>query len=240
MKHAILAIIPHLAAVLLAAEPLPTIDTSFYAFAYVPGHEKVRIMTGPGSFEEIRLSTANIVGPVNAAAANGAFLICDKPVTVGDKVTHPVLATAKAPAGVKTALVILVPAPKGSKEPYRSFVLNHDLQDFPLGVYRMINISPYPIRGAISRNFIEAKPGGIANLELSGQPGTIAPVRFEFFQQDRWNLLTETRCAIRKDRRWLTCIYQDPVTNRMNIRSIPDRRPEIAAVSGQRESPIVD
>jgi hypothetical protein len=57
------------------------------------------------------------------------------------------------------------------------------------------------------------------------------PVRFEFFDQDRWNLLTETRCAIRKDRRWLTCIYQDPVTRRMNIRSIPDRTPVIATVT---------
>lgn len=231
MKHALLAIIPHLAAVLIAAEPLPKVTASIYAFAYVPGHEKVRIMTGPESFEEIRLSTANIVGPVEAVAVNGALRICDKPAAVEGKVTHPALATAKVPAGVKRALVILVPAPNGSKEPYRSLVLNHDLQDFPLGVYRMINISPYPIRGAISRNFIEAKPGGIANLELTGQPGTIAPVRFEFFDQGRWNLLTETRCAIRKDRRWLTCIYQDPVSGRMNIRSIPDRRPVIAAVT---------
>ena len=48
-------------------------------------------------------------------------------------------------------------------------------------------------------------------------------MRFEFFDEDRWNLLTETRCAIRKDRRWFTCIYQDAATGRMNIRSIPDR-----------------
>lgn len=237
MKHAILAIIPHLAAVLIAAEPLPKIATSFYAFAYVPGHEKIRIMTGPEAFEEIQLSTANIVGPVSAVAVNGALRIYDKPVTVEGKITHPVLSTAKVPTGVKHALVILAPAPEGGKEPYRSLVLNHDLQDFPLGVYRMINISPYPIRGAIARNFIEAKPGGVANLELAGQPGTIAPVRFEFFDQGRWNLLTETRCAIRKDRRWLTCIYQDPVTGRMNIRSIPDRRPVLAAVSEQIANP---
>ena len=231
MKHALLAIIPHLAAVLIAAEPMPKIDASFYAFAYVPGHEKVRIMTGPEAFEEISLSTANIVGPVTAAAVDGTLRICDEPQTVEGKITHPVLSTAKLPQEIKRALVILFPAAKGAKEPYRSLVLNHDLGDFPLGVYRMINISPYPIRGAIARKFIEAKPGGIANLELAGEPGTIAPVRFEFFDQGRWNLLTETRCAIRKDRRWLTCIYQDPVTRRMNIRSIPDRRPVIAAVT---------
>jgi hypothetical protein len=231
MKHAIPAIIPHLAAVLIAAEPLPKINASFYAFAYVPGHEKVRIMTGPEASDEIQLSTANIVGPVTAAAVNGAIRICDQPVTVEGKITHPVLSTAKLPQGIKRALVILFPSAKGDKEPYRSLVLNHDLQDFPLGVYRVINISPHPIRGAIARDYVEAKPGGIANLEPAGEPGAVVPVRFEFFDQGRWNLLTETRCAIRKDRRWLTCVYQDPVTGRMNIRSIPDRRPVIEPVT---------
>ena len=142
----------------------------------------------------------------------------------------PVLATAKVPKGIQRALVIQLPASKGAAEPYRSLVLNHDLQDFPLGVYRLINISPHPIRGAIAHNFVEAKPGGIANLEPAGEPGAIAPMRFEFFEQDRWKLLSVTRCAIRKDRRWLTCIYQEPATGRMNIRSIPDRAPTAVAV----------
>jgi hypothetical protein len=231
MKIAILALIPQLAAVLGAAEPLPQITASFYAFGYVPGHEKVRIMTGAEAYQEIQLSTANIVGPVKAVAVNGAIRICDKPVTVEGKITHPVLATAKLPTGIERVLVILFPAAKGGKEPYHSLVLNHDLKDFPLGVYRMINVSPHPIRGAIARDYIEAKPGGVANLEPAGEPGAVVPVRFEFFDQERWNLLTETRCAIRKDRRWLTCVYQDPATGRMNIRSIPDRTPVTAAVT---------
>jgi hypothetical protein len=231
MKSTIPALIPFLAASLLAQEPVPKINASFYAFAYAPGHEKVHVMTGAEAYEEVQLSTANIVGPVTVVAVAGALRICDKPLTVERKITHPVLATAKIPQGIQRALVVLFPAAKGAKEPYRSLVLNHDLKDFPLGVYRMINISPHPIRGAIARKFIEAKPGGIANLELAGQPGTIAPVRFEFFDQGRWNLLTETRCAIRKDRRWLTCIYKDPATGRMNIRSIPDRTPTPVAVA---------
>jgi len=237
MKIAILAIIPHLAAMLSAAEPLSKIAASFYAFGYVSGHEKVQIMTGAEAFQEIQLSTANIVGPVAAVAVDGSLRICDKPLTVEGKVTHPVLSTAQLPPGIRRALVILFPAPKGGKEPYRSLVLNHELQDFPLGVYRMINISPHLIRGAIAREYIEVKPGGVANLEPAGQPGAVVPVRFEFFDQGRWNLLTETRCAIRKDRRWLTCVYQDPVTGRMNIRSIPDRTPVIAAVNESFANP---
>lgn len=223
MNPKIAAILACLAATLSAQEPPRKITASFYAFDYVPGHETVEVMVGEGAFEKIRLSKANIVGPVKVVPVDGMLGIFDKPVEADGKLTHPLLFSVKVPPHIGRALVVLFPGPKGRKEPYSSLVLNHVLQDFPLGVYRMINVSPFPVRGAIARSFIEAKPGGIANLKPVGEPGTIVPVRFEFFEEGRWNLLTETRCAIRNDRRWITCIYRDPVSGRMNMRSIPDR-----------------
>ena len=212
-----------LSTALLRAQPAPTISTSFYAFEYAPNRDLIHILSAGRAAAPLQLSKANIVGPIDVTLQEGQLFLYDKPVTVDGKVTHPVLGIARFPADLKRALVILFPGAKTDKEPYRCIVLNHDLSDFPLGVYRMINISPHPIRGAIAKNIIQAKPGGIANLKPDGQPGDIVPVRFEFFSEERWNLLTETRSAIRHDRRWLTCIYQDPVTGRMNIRSIPDR-----------------
>ncbi|MEX1049768.1 MAG: hypothetical protein WED15_09580 [Akkermansiaceae bacterium] len=222
MRFKILLLILLYPGAILAQEQVK-IPASIYAFDYVSGHETVTIQTGTEAFEEVRLSRANIVGPMAAVTAGGMVRIHSKPVNVEGKVTHPVLSTTALPAGIKRALIVLFPDPKNTKEPYRSLVVDHDLKNFPLGVYRLINLSPHPVRGSIARDFVEAKPGGIANLEPKGEPGAIVPVRFEFFDKDRWNLLTETRAAIRKDRRWLTCIYADPATGRMNIRSIPDR-----------------
>lgn len=223
MKRALIIALAALSLCPLVAQPPPTISTSFYAFDYVPGRDVIHIHGAGQAGNPIQLSKANIVGPVKVTLQDGLLPIYDKPVTVEGKVTHPLLGTARFPANLTRALVVLFPGPKTDKEPYRCLVLNHDLSDFPLGVYRMINISPHPIRGAIGKNIMQAKPGGIANLKPDGQPGDIVPVRFEFFDEERWNLLTETRSAIRDDRRWLTCIYKDPVSGRMNIRSIPDR-----------------
>jgi hypothetical protein len=229
MKFTVPATFFHLSIALAGAEPAPVISASFYSFDYVPGHETVYVQTGAGSYGELRLSKANIVGPVSAVAIDGALRIHDKPRAVDGKITQPVLSTARLPDGIKRALVVLFPIGNKGESTYRSLVMNHDLQDFPLGIYRLINLSPHPIRGAVARAFVEAKPGGIANLEPAGKAGAVVPVRFEYFENDRWNLLTETRCAIRKDRRWLTCIYQDPATGRMNIRSIPDRTTTVPA-----------
>lgn len=206
-----------------AAEAPPTVSTSFYAFEYVPERDVIHILGAGQDANPIQLSKANIIGPVNVVLQDGVLPIYGKPQTVEGKVIHPRLGTARFPANLKRALVLLFPGGKDDKEPYRSLVLNHDLSDFPLGVYRMINISPHPIRGSIARNIIQAKPGGIANLKPDGDAGAIVPMRFEFYADEQWNLLTETRCAIRDDRRWLTCIYQDQSSGRMNIRSIPDR-----------------
>lgn len=213
----------------IAQETSTKISASLYAFAYSPGQESVFLPTG-SAYEEIRLSTANIVGPVTCVVTEGKLTLHSAPVTGDDgKPTHPVIASGNISNDIRKALVVLFPLPKGDPMKYRCIVLNHDLTDFPLGVYRLINFSNKPVRGAIGKEIVRAEPGGIANLTLKGESGSIVPVRFEYYQEKRWNLLTETRAAVRDDRRWLMCIYQDPASQRMNIRSIPDRTKVIPA-----------
>ena len=200
------------------------ISVSFYAFDFVAGSESVNLKTGEATFQEIRLSTANIVGPVTCLTTDGKITFHSEPVAGGDgKAIYPLIATGVIKEGISKALVVLFPAAADSGEKYRCIAFNNDLTDFPLGAYRLINLSNKPIRGAVGRGFVETKPGGVANLELKGEPGAIMPLRFEFFEENRWNLLTESRAAVRRDKRWLMCIYQDPKTGRMKMRSIPDR-----------------
>ena len=176
-----------------------------------------------GGSAEIRLSPANILGPYEVVLSGGRILLHDSaPAEKSQRPPRP-LAEAAVPAGIRRALVILFPAPAGEPMPYRALVTEHDVQGFPMGVYRVINLSSHPVRGAVGRKVVEARPGKTAGLEPDGEPGSVQPVRFEFHHGGRWNLLTETRAAVRKDRRWLMCIYQDPATGRMNIRTIPDR-----------------
>lgn len=212
-----------LAASVAAQEAPPTVNASFYAFEYAPQLQEVAIMVAEQTFEEITLSKANIIGPIEAMLVNGNLRIHGAPVGSGDEVSRPVVAVARIPDQIKNPLIVVFPAPEGHRYAYNCLVLDHAAADFPLGVYRMINASPYPVRGAMARSIIEAKPGDIADLRPVGEPGTTVPVRFEFFDNDRWNLLTETRSAVRNDRRWLVCIYQDTQTGRLNLRSIPDR-----------------
>lgn len=211
-----------------AASPPREIDASFYCFKYVPGLETIGIAAGE-TLRPVRLSTANITASERLTVAGGEATLRGKSVADDGKHPDPVVGRVKVPDHIRKALVVLIPAPADAPEPYHCLVLDQDDREFPLGTYRIVNFSPFAIRGAIGKSYIEAKSGGITGLALQGEPGTVLPARFEFADGGKWNRLTETRCAARKDRRWLLCVYQDPATKRMNMRSIPDRTTIVAA-----------
>lgn len=217
----ILALIA-LAAPLHAASESRPIEFTFYCLKYVPGLETIRIAK-EGGFEEVRLSTANITPPVKLKVADNVANFYGVTPPPGTQEKLPVAGKAKIPDNIDKALIVLVPNAPGSAEPYHSLVLDRSDANFRPGTYRIVNFSKKSIRGAIGKSYIEAASGGIKDLELKGEPGAVQGVRFEFAHEGRWNRLTETRCAVRKDRRWLLCVYHDPVTERINMRSIPDR-----------------
>lgn len=220
-----------LAGASVAQESAPKVEVSFYALDYARGHKDIFVPTGAENYEEVQLSTANISAPVTAELRDGRLTL--HAVEAGEDGNFPVISSVRLPSAGGKALVLLAPAGGGGEDVYRTLVFANDRKDFPLGTYRMVNLSPYPVRGVIGRSTVRAKPGRSANLEPEGEPGSVQPARFEYRSQDRWNLLTETRCAIRKDRRWLMCVFEDPRSGRINIRSIPDR--SVTPKRGERE-----
>lgn len=197
-----------------------SVEVSFFCLKYAPGVETIHL-TKKAANEPVRLSTANITAPVTIPIEGDTAIFHAKPAD-DPKALPPVAAKVRIPADMNKALVVLVPNRSGDAEPYRALLLDHG-EKFRLGSYRVINFSHKPIRGAIGRSYIEAGAGAMTDLELRGEAGAVQGVRFEFQDEGRWNRLTETRAAVRKDRRWLLCVYQDPVTKRMNMKSIPDR-----------------
>lgn len=210
-----------LAAILALASPFSamaeerTVEASFYCFKYAPGAETVLIANSTGT-KALRLSTANITSTVQLPVKDGEAVI-----QRGDKTATA--ARVKIPPNFSKALVVLVPTPPGSSEAYRAFAIDYGRDRFRPGTYRLVNVSRHAVRGAIGRSFAEVNSGGTGDIELQGDDGATQGAKFEFHEGGKWNRLTETRCAVRRDRRWLVLVHEDPVTKRMNLRSIPDR-----------------
>jgi hypothetical protein len=218
-----------LTAPLHAAGESRSIDLSFYCLKYVPGLETIHVSKDKIT-QPVRLSTANMTNPITATVVDGEATFLRAPLSPDVKVAIPLAAKVKIPAEIQKALVVLIPNPPESAEPYHALLIDRG-DNFKLGTYRVVNFTPRSIRGAIGRSYVQAASGKMGDLELTGEPGTVQGVRFEFEKEGRWSRLTETRCAVRRDRRWLLCVFQDPVSQRINMRSIPDRSLLLTATS---------
>lgn len=214
---AVLACLP-LAA---SAEPPPTAAISVFCFRYAGDLQSLLVKSGAESTETVELSTANLVGPVKAVVEDGAVLFFQKPA--GEGAAPRPAAAVKLPVGCTRAVVVLVPAAQGEALPYRGFAFSHENRAFPMGSMKIVNLSPYPVRWNIGGEVMGLRPGGVEGFRPKGEPGSNQNVVFQVEKDGRWLPLTTTRWAVRDDRRYLMCVYEDPATKRMGLRSIPDR-----------------
>jgi hypothetical protein len=217
----ILPIVFALLPISLMAEELPTIPVSVFCFRYAGELRSLAVRSGEAATETLELSTANLVGPVKAVVENGAVKFYQAPLVEG--VVPLPAATVKLPAGCKRAVVVLVPNAAGETLPYRGFAFSHDNGSFPMGSMKLINLSPYPVRWNVGGEVMGLRPGAIEGFRPKGEPGSNQNVVFQFQKNERWLPMTTTRWAVRDDRRYLMCLYEDPATRRMGLRSIPDR-----------------
>lgn len=75
----------------------------------------------------------------------------------------------------------------------------------------------------MGKDTLEAASGKTTDFKPTGDPGESLAVLFQFQRGDRWQRMTATRWTMRDDRRFLMCVYEDPATGRMHLRSILDR-----------------
>jgi hypothetical protein len=220
--------LPSLIALLATAAPLPAqqqlprLPTSFYCFGYAAGLQDVFVRSGAEAFQKIELSTANMVGPLAAVVADGAITVHRKETDAEGKDSYPPVGSARIGA-VRKPLLVLFPAPRDEPLPYRMLTLDRSDARFPLGSYQFINLSPHPMRGLVGQTRLDAKPGSVNNLKPKGTPGEVVNVVFEYHDGTLWRPMTQTRWAIRDDRRSLICAYLDPRDKRVKMRAIPER-----------------
>ncbi|MFK7912024.1 MAG: hypothetical protein AB8F34_15695 [Akkermansiaceae bacterium] len=207
----------------IAQESEREVSAAFYAFKYAEGLKVVYLRTGENSYEPIALSTANMVGPIKARVTGGNLSLHSRASNEEGKTAYPKVGSVKVPDGISKVLIILAPRTKTNIPSYQTLLVDRGETNFQPGSYKLINLSPYPIRGAIGRGtrFL-CNNGKISTFKTKGTPGQALPVLFQYQKNDRWQRLTETRWAHSKNKRTLLCAYFDRSSRRMRLRSIPD------------------
>ena len=192
---------------------------SIYAFDYVNGHETVYLMNEKGKPEPIRLSKANVLGPFKTALdANSKLKLCSKGVGKDGEVIYPVIASLTVPMKVKQPLLVLFP--QNSSKSYNGLVMDRSLSEFPNGSYKLINASPYKIRGLIGDTKVVAPTRKISSFHPTFSGNAPLDVHLQYERSPKWKTFGRTRWVEEKDKQSLLCAYLDPRTQRMKIRGL--------------------
>ncbi len=209
---------------LLVLSPASTADekkiaVSFYCPAYAEGLRSVFVKTSNGSYRSIGLSTANVIDGAEITAVDGVISL-HGPAGADD--TLPVVASA-AIASIREPLLVLVPADEDGQIGYQVTVVEKAHSGFPLGGYKLVNLSPHPVRVNLGNDVIEIESGEQSLFKPDVEAGEVVAVTIDHKIDGHWRLVSSARWASRSDRRTLVCFQLDPASKRMGIKTIPLR-----------------
>jgi hypothetical protein len=98
-----------------------------------------------------------------------------------------------------------------------------DSAKFPLGSFSLVNLSAQPVRLNQGEKVIELESAAAQNFTPEVPAGDGSAVTMDYKSGENWVLLSSARWALRNDRRTLVCFHLDPVSKRMNVKSVPLR-----------------
>ncbi len=145
-------------------------------------------------------------------------------------------ARVNLPERGRRTIVVLLPAQKEAKLPYRALALNGDLDVFKAGTRKVLNLSSYPVRGEMGANPFQR--GSSKNVRfvcqaqkmvtvpvLNSQAKVLAsqPVILEYYGANKkWNTLSSTRWFHTPTQRHLIFVFFDANRRNLILRGISD------------------
>jgi hypothetical protein len=196
------------------------VDISVYALAYAEGHQSVYLTNSKNEASEIRLSTANLLGPVQTALdADSTITLRTKKETEEGAPIYPPIAQVKLPVEIKEPLLVLIPST--GNQPYRAVIVDRSLESFPMGSYLLINFSSMDVRGHVGNTKVAVAAGSVSSVIPSSDTEDFLDVHFEWGRPKQWKTFARTRWAKEGNKRTLLLAYLDPKTKRMKIRGVP-------------------
>lgn len=192
---------------------------------------KTEVMQSPDKQPQVRVSSSTLLPPVTYKGPSRLTLLIHSPEKGFQAVASTVL-----PTGAERTIVVLIPAEKDSKMPFRALAMSGDLKSFKAGTRRLINLSNIPLRGEMGANpFKRGDPKNV-RFVCKGQSSTDIPVLdagakvlashpviLEYFGANKkWNILSSTRWFHTPTQRHLLFAFYEPVRKSLVLRGVSD------------------
>ena len=156
-----------------------------YAEFYVAGAK--------GALERLNLAVEGISAAQEVSYEGGALRLFSSATVDPVKPLANLAATCPVPAGLKRAIVLIVPAGANAKPAYKLMLLDESAAAFPPGESRAINLTPTPLAMAAGEHRIQLKPAAVTAISKVTKLNDQNQAHTQFFQKDGegWLLVNE-------------------------------------------------
>jgi hypothetical protein len=134
-------------------------------------------------------------------------------------------AVATIPEGAKAVILVFVPPAKTPNSlPWRVFVIEDSIKNFPDGGAFVANFHDQDIRFVIGETPVKLASGGCHSLARPEKRDAfnMAPALFQFQQDGSWRTASESMLRFIPGKRYLFFAYVDPATGRPHISTFQD------------------
>ncbi len=112
-----------------------------------------------GGAVKLNFQPQDLTPPLLTQSVDGSLVLYDKADIDPKNLTASVVASAKLPPNMKSAMVVVTPAPVGSKPPYRLDLIDDSAAAFPKGESRIISLVPMETTLEVGEHKLTIRPG---------------------------------------------------------------------------------
>ncbi len=143
------------------------------------------------------------------------------------------LGEATLPEGVRSAILLCLPAAEGDKVRFRILVIDDSKRAFPAGTFRVSNLSPQLVRIVLEEKTYEFKPGEIQLItDPPVRDGNQSGMKAFAFHDNIWQRIGSGIWPHPGRNRVVQVLFTNPTTGQVQLRAYDDVPPrEPAAVA---------
>lgn len=187
---------------------------------------------GEGAVVPLNFRPRALTGPLLTVPVNGSIVLYDKPEIDPEDPTANVAASAKLPADLKRAMIVVMPNRDGEEPAYRMLVIDDSEKAFQGGESRVLPLIGLETAVQAGEHRLAIRPGKIARIPPVEEVNdfNMAQTNFYYRQDGRWHVFAERQLQYLDALRRLFIVHATPGALAPTVTTIVDTAP----VAGRR------
>ncbi len=189
-------------------------------------HAELYVRDAAGALVRLYLALEGLTEAQNVSLTDGTLQLFSSATVDPAKPLENLAATVAVPAGVKRAIVLVVPALAGAKPPYRMVVIDDGAAAFPKAETRVLNLTKLSLAMKAGEHSVKLPPSALTAVPKVTKRNDLNQAQTEFYRkgkgENEWLLLAERPMQFTDTIRNLILVYQMPKVEEPQLRTLVD------------------